>query len=359
MKKIMFVIGCLSGGGAERVVTSVASALAEKGFIVSILTYYEAEGEYYYSPKINRINISNGGIVDFNKMSIFDKIKRIRKNIKNEKPDEIICFLPHPLVYTYFSCLFSKYKKRISYAVRANPKKENDLISKIQQKLCYKVKKIITQNKGQANCFSKRLQKKIVVIPNPMYDELFETQKEYSTTVKNIVSVGRLTDQKNYELSINAMKIICDKYSNINYYIYGNGPLENRINTLIKEKKLEKRVFIMGFERNRNKIYDDKDIFIMTSKFEGMPNALAEAMCKGIPSISTNCEFGPSDLILNANMGILLDDFKVETLVNALEKVVNNYDEYVIKAKNAREILKKKYSFDKIMKKWIYMLENN
>ena len=353
MKKIMFVIGCLAGGGAERVVASIASALADRDFEVSILTYYQGENEYPYSSKINRINISQGTIKNFNDLSILKKLRLIRKSIRQVKPDEIICFLPHALVFVYISLLFTKYKKRLSYAVRSNPKIEQNKISKIQKKLYGKIKRIFTQNSGQKNCFSTKLQEKIVVIPNPMYEELFISQKKYSSEVNKVVSVGRLTDQKNYELAIEAMSIICNKYPNINYYIYGNGPLENKINNLIKDKKLHNRIFVMGFEKDQNKIYDDKDIYLMTSKFEGMPNSLAEAMCKGIPAISTNCEFGPSDLILNDDMGILLLDFKIESLTLALEKVITNYDEYINKAINAKIILKEKYSFNKIVDKWV------
>ena len=95
----------------------------------------------------------------------------------------------------------------------------------------------------------------------------------------------------------------------------------------------------------------------MTSKFEGMPNTLAEAMCFGVPSISTNCEFGPSDLIMNEDMGILLNDYNVETVVSKVSKVIESYNEYVIKAKNARLILQEEYGFEKIINKWISLID--
>lgn len=357
MKKIMFIIGCLAGGGAERVVSSIASSLAEKDFQVSILTYYKEENEYPYSSKINRINISNGSIIDFNKMSAINKLKLIRKNIKKEQPDEIICFLSHPSVFAYLATVGSKYKKRISFAIRANPNMENNRIAKIQKRLLKHVKRIITQNKGQTTCFSPKLQKKMVIIPNPMYDELFINKKNYSSVPTKIVSVGRLNNQKNYKLAIEAFEIVYQKYSNIEYFIYGVGALEMELKELIRLKKLENNVHIMGFEKDRNKIYSDKDIFLMTSKFEGMPNALAEAMCMGIPSISTDCDFGPRDLIMNDDMGILLKDYEVETLVNSLVNVISDYDEYIIKAKYAREVLKEKYSFDKVVNIWESILQ--
>lgn len=349
MKKIVFVIGGLVGGGAERVLTTVASYLAKEDFNVSILTYYRDEKEYYFFPKINRINISNGDIKQYNKMSALKKMKEIRKNIKEIKPDYIVCFLSHPYVFTYVALLFSKYRKRITYCERCNPKYEKNKTAKLRDKLV-KYSNVITQNRGQITCFSKT--KNITVIPNPMYNELFENEKEYLKIPKKIVSVGRLTDQKNFELGIKAFYEVQKKNNDLEYYIYGIGPKKDGIENLINSLGLRDKVHLMGFEHDRNKIYEDKDIFLMTSLSEGMPNALAEAMCYGIPSISTNCDFGPSDLILNDDMGILLKDYEVSSVFNALSNIIDNYDEYILKARNARNILKAKYSVDIIMNKW-------
>ena len=352
MKKIMFVIGGLAGGGAERVVATIASALAEKDYQVSILTYYKEDNEYPFSSKINRINISNGNREKFNEMSIIERLMKIRKCIKNVFPDEIICFLPHCYVYIFISTLFTKYNKILSYAVRSNPNKEKKKIEKLQKVLLIFSKRIIVQNKGQATCFSSIFENKVVIIPNPMYDELFKIEKNYSEKAENIVSVGRLTLQKNYTLAINSIHKIKNAFPNIKYYIYGNGSEEYNLRELIKSKNLENNVFLMGYEKDRNIIFGDKDIYLMTSKYEGMPIALAEAMCIGIPSISTDCDFGPRDLIINDDMGILLKDFEVDTLVYELTKVIDNYSLYIEKAKCSKKILKKRYSFDKIIQQW-------
>jgi len=354
MKKVVFVIGCLGNGGAERVVTSISDGLIEKGFDVSILTFYKDSNEYKYSSKINRINISNGDKKDYNKLSAFKRLKLIRKSIKQIKPDKIICFMPQSLIYVYYALYFSKYRKKIAFAVRSNPLiSENKKITKLQMHIVKKINRIITQNQGQALCFSKQIQSKIVVIPNPMYDELFEIQKKYCDKVEKIVSVGRLVEKKNYNLSIEAFYEIHKTNPKIKYYIYGSGPDQEKLQQKINDLNLQENVILMGFENNRNIIYPDKDIYLMTSKYEGMPNTLAEAMTIGLPSISTNCDFGPSDLIINDDMGILVNDYEVKTIVDSLNNMINNYDLFVKKAKYAKEILRQNYSYEKILEKWI------
>lgn len=358
MKNIMFVIGCLGGGGAERIVTTVASFLAETNkFNIHILTYYKAVDEYSYSSKINRVNISNGLIEDYNNMSFSKKIIRIRQEINRIKPDDIVCFLSHPTVLTYISLFFLKYRAKIIYCERANPNFEYGKINKLRNKIVKRVKKIITQNSGQVSCFDDKKQN-IKIIPNPMYKELFENEKKYALIPKKIVSVGRLTSQKNFELGIKAFYEVQKKYKDLEYYIYGEGNKKQELIELITSLGLDGKVHLMGFEKDRNVIYGDKDIYLMTSRFEGMPNTLAEAMCYGIPAISTDCDFGPSDLIMNEEMGILLKDDLVDTVASGIFKMIDNYGEYVNYAKNSRKILNEKYSYEKIMNEWEKFFEN-
>ena len=95
----------------------------------------------------------------------------------------------------------------------------------------------------------------------------------------------------------------------------------------------------------------------MTSNFEGMPNALAESLAVGIPSISTDCEFGPIDLIDNEDMGILVKEHSVEAVENALIHMIEKYGYYVSKSNYVKETMKERYSLDKITGEWIKVLE--
>lgn len=357
MKKVMFIIGCLANGGAERVVSSVASGLANKGYDVTILTYYYGDDEYPLSENVKRISLVDGKISEFNKLSSIKKIFGIRKAIKRNNPDKIICFLSHPCVFAYFATIFTKYRKKLVFTVRANPNKEKNKIEKIFAKLTNKINNLIVQNKGQSTCFSKKVADKATIIPNPIYDELFEFEKDYCVEPTKIVAAGRLVHKKNYSLSIDAFNEIHKKHPNVKFYIYGQGPKEEELKNKVKSLGLEEDVLFMGFDKDRNHIYGDKDIYLMTSLYEGMPNTLAEAMTMGVPSISTNCDFGPSDLIKDEKMGILLPDFEVSSVVNALDDMITNYSCYVEKAKYAKEVLKENYSFEKILNKWIEFIE--
>ena len=88
-----------------------------------------------------------------------------------------------------------------------------------------------------------------------------------------------------------------------------------------------------------------------------MPNALAESMAVGIPSISTNCEFGPSDLISDDNMGILVNEHSVEAVENALINMIENYGRYRLLSKKVKESMKERFSLEKITSEWVKFIE--
>ena len=357
MKKILFIIPALSNGGAEKVVSKIASELVKKNYKVSIIVFYDCENKYEIDENIEVLNLSNGFKNDYEKISKVKRLLKIRRLIKDNNPNVIIPFLHYICIYTFISLLFSKYRKKIIFTVRNNPKFSNKKIIKFKNLLQKFIRKIIVQNKGQRLLLSNREQKRSFIIPNPIDERYLEYKKEFSNIPKHIISIGRLTDQKDYPLTINAFSNVLKKYPNLIYHIYGKGEDKDKIEGLIKELKLEGKVILEGFTTDINKVYENADIYLMTSKFEGMPNALAESLAVGIPSISTDCEFGPSDLIDNEDMGILVKEHSIEAVENALLNMIENYNMYISKSKYVKERMKERYSLDKITDEWVKVLE--
>lgn len=358
MKKILFIIPSLSNGGAEKVVSKISSELSENNYDVTVLNFYRCENEYEIDVKVKRSILSNGTENDYIKINKVKRIKLIRKYVKEYNPDEIICFLDYVSIYVFMSLIFTKYIRLITFTERCNPKhgnKKSRLIKKICQIF---VGKIIVQNSGQLYLLSKNEKKKAFVIANPIDDKYLNYVTILNLKPKHIISIGRLTDQKDYTLAINAFNNVLKKHPDLIYHIYGKGEDKEKIEKLIEELNIKDKVILEGFTTDINKVYEKADIYLMTSKYEGMPNALAESMAVGIPSISTNCEFGPSDLICNNDLGILVNEHSVEAVENALMNMIEQYDEYAYKSKHVKEVMKEKYSLEKIIKEWIKVIEN-
>ena len=357
MKKVLFVIPSLSNGGAEKVVSRLSSGLSERAYDVTILTFYKNDNEYLVNENVKRISLSDNE-KDYEKIGLLKRLRLIRKIIKNNKPDEILCFLNHVCIYTFISLIFTRYRKRITFTERCNPKHSNPKIIRIKNILQKFVKRIVVQNNGQKGLLTKKEKKKSYVISNPIDDRYLDFNKILNTEPINIISLGRLLDQKDYPLAINAFNDVLKKYPNLIYHIYGKGEDKDKIEKLIKELNLEGKVILEGFTTDINEVYENADIYLMTSKFEGMPNALAESMAVGIPSISIDCEFGPSDLIDNEDMGILVKEHTIEAVEKALLHMIENYNVYISKSKYVKETMKERYSLGKITNEWIKVIEN-
>ena len=142
---------------------------------------------------------------------------------------------------------------------------------------------------------------------------------------KEIVAVGRLHWQKNYPLLIDAFSEISKKYKDYKLTIYGEGEERKRLQEIINNKKLTKRITLAGNVSDIKKYISSSKLFVMTSDFEGMPNSLIEAMVLGLPVISTDCPCGgPKELIENNKNGILIKVGNKDELINAIDKVLSN-----------------------------------
>lgn len=324
MKHIVFAISSLFGGGAERVVSVWSSALAEKGYRVSVLVYSRVENEYPVDTRVNVYPIATSGD-ECNSMSMIKRLRCFRTILKKINPDVIISFLPVIQVYIALASFGMKIP-RIE-TVRINPWETKILRTKFAKlwKWCFRTcHAVILQSEDQKTFFNLSIQKKSVVIPNPINPKFLAIKKEvYSASSHKIVAAGRLSEQKNYKVMIDAVKIVLKDFEDVSLSIYGVGELEDELRLYIKSSELENHVKLMGRSNELHKVYLNSDVYVMSSDYEGMPNALAEAMAIGLPCISTDCKTGPRDLIDDGINGFLVPCNDSEMLAERIKMVFN------------------------------------
>lgn len=300
MNNYIFFIGTLLEGGAERVISILTKELAdEKDTKVSIVLWYDKDTFYQISPKVNLIKIPQmSGNNNF-----FQNLLWFRKFLKKEK-GVLISFLASFNMLAIVAHLF--VKTPIIVADRSDPSRvpTNYFIRKIRDILYIFADGVVLQTKQNSRYFSHITSSKKTVIYNPILlgdrnGIALSTNKK-----KKIVSVGRLIPLKNHELLINAFSLIIKKYPDYELWIYGEGMLRAHLEEIIKRLDLSKRIYLPG---NSKKVYEeicDAEIFVLSSNYEGMPNALLEAMCLGLPVISTKVS-GASDIIKDGENGYL------------------------------------------------------
>lgn len=358
MKKVLIAITSLHGGGAERVVSVWTRQLFEKGYDVSVLVLSRQENEYPICEGVNVYTVAQNP-EQYLKLSFFERFKKMRSFVKNINPDVLINFLPTMQIWMLAVC-FGLGIKRIE-TVRNNPDREaSGLKQKIWKFCLFSSKKVILQTKEQGEFFGKVIQNKCVVIPNPICKQYCENCKQfYNEKNTEFIAVGRLASQKNYPLMINAFKLSVEKCSDIKLSIFGSNS-SSKLQELINELNMQNNIFLMGRSENVSQELLKRDAFIMSSDYEGMPNALAEAMATGLVCISTDCRTGPKDLIDDGINGFLVQTGNTEEMANAILKVIEMPKEESERiGKSAREKILHFCSEENSFNRLVELIEDN
>lgn len=305
-------------GGAERVICTLASDFAARGIDTTIITQESTECGYPVHPDV-RI-IATKVRCKIPGLRLFARCLRLRKVIKELAPDAAISFMvDNNLILSLFTVGLNCV--RIG-SDRVFPK----VISGIRPYLCKLIYPladgIVFQTKEARDCFAGKVWKRSTVIANPLVGSIPPRAEQLT---KDVVSVGRLTRQKNHELLIRAFGEFHKTYPEYKLRIYGGGERKDELQSLIDSLGLSDCAYLMGTSKTVLKDISGAAMFVMTSDYEGMPNALAEAIALGIPSISTDClGGGAAALIQDGVNGILIPVNDEEKLVSAMNTLAQD-----------------------------------
>ena len=213
----------------------------------------------------------------------------------------------------------------------------------------------VFQTPEAALCYGKRAKALSVVIPNPIIDKL--PVPILTNLRKEIVTVGRLSKEKNQLMLIDAFAKFHNKYSEYKLIIYGSGPLEKDLNEAIIERHISECAQIIKGKHNISELINGAELFVLPSNTEGMPNALIEAMSVGIQCISTNCPiYGPKMLVEHGVNGYLTPIKNADALYDMMCHAIENKEQANLIRKNAVQI-RERLDESKIAKRWIEYIE--
>lgn len=345
-KRFVIFDGSLMQGGAERVISILSKKMVENGMRVEILLYHDKPIFYNIDSRIKITTVER----ETGSNNLIENIIWMRKFFAR-KADVIISFLAPFNILSILSHI--GLKSKIVVADRNDPRyvPSNLFVRKLRNFLYCLADGIVVQTSYNQEYFGKRVRNKSTVIYNPIdladkAGEAIKTQKR-----NEIVSVGRLMPQKNQLMLLEAFAQIHTEHPEYKLIIYGEGPSRKDLEKKIGELSLSGCVSLPGTSK---KIFDDiagARIFVLSSDYEGMPNALIEAMCLGLPCISTKVS-GATDLIRSGENGILVDVGDLHGLYLAMKSIIEDSElrkKYSNSAVNTNEEL----DVNIIMKKWL------
>lgn len=309
MRSRTAVVVCpsLGGGGAERATLALAGGLQALGVNVTLVLEKEV-APLFEAPEVHRV-------VELRSSSTRATLWPLRRVIRETCPDFVYSCLPHLNVV----CALALYGK--SSGIKFVPSIHNNSAAeyaagvpngralRLLTPLVYRRSDgVVAVSGGVAESLSSigSIGSKIWVIPNAL-DETFLDQVETpETTGTKFISSGRLVQQKNFSLLVRAFALYAEEYPDSHLTILGDGPLRDDLTSLIKDLGLNGAVSLPGEVTDPRAWLDQSSVYVQTSVFEGFGLAILEAMARRLPVISTDCDFGPRELIEHSVTGLLV-----------------------------------------------------
>ena len=368
--RLMLVISSMSRGGAERVLGILADAWSANGHQVTLVTLAGAmPGDYQLSGKVNRVAL-NTSLKSSNPVhGLVNNLRRIhllRKMFTDNKPDVIISFVVHTNILTLLSALGSDIPVIVSE--RTDPSRI--MIGRIREMLRKRLYPRAAAVVVQTFTVKSQMQTKMpstsfYVIPNPVpdadpdkhFDHLpVRSLVKITEDTKIISAMGRLDVSKGFDLLIQAFKAVHVDHPECHLVIFGEGRERKNLERMVSSYGLQSHIHLPGSISTPRRYLSQTDIFVLSSRFEGFPNALLEAMASGLPVISFNCPSGPSDIIRDGIDGLLVPCEDVDALTVALSRLLSNTAERLCLSAAAREVTLR-FAVNKILAFWDPLLE--
>jgi glycosyltransferase involved in cell wall biosynthesis len=338
----------MKAGGAERVTAYQANYWAERGHKVGIIVYDKTPSHFPLHPNV-QLFTNDLARVSKNKIetafNIFRQAFVLRGWFRRLQPTSVIAVMEE---VNMVSCIASigLSHRLVVYDV-ANPAyygtgQFRQLIKRILYNLA---DFLIVQTEGVKTLY-KGFKLPIAVIKNPLPTPP-NMQIDYENRV--IVSVGRLDNLKNLALIIKAFA--CINAPNWELRIFGTGEEEQNLRHLITQLGIENRIFLKGLTQNVYAELAQASIFAFGSKMEGYPNVLLEGMSAGLAVVSTDCPFGPAEMIIHEKNGLLVPNDDETAFATALQRLVDDVDLREKLGEEAREIAEE-LRIEKIMAEW-------
>ena len=362
VKKILFLVSSMQGGGAERVAALMSNYWAEQGHQVTLMPTFSGHGEchYFLDERITLDCLSDrAGSISRSPWNKLRRLILLRQAIKTLTPDVVVSFLTHVNVAAIIATRGLNVPVIVSERTYP-PAMSLSIILEILRKWTYpKADAVVVQTVQAMNWLREccpsangRLIANPVVYPLPSSEPELNPIAIVGGKKKLVLAVGRLGEEKGFAGLITAFHSLAMENPNWDLVILGEGPERDRLERLRNNLNIESRVYLPGRAGNLTDWYEHADIFVMSSRFEGFPNALAEAMAHGLPSVSYDCDAGPRDLIRPAFDGILVPPSEGEAgLSRAIESLIKNEANRHAMAKEAKTV-RNRFSIERIAIEW-------
>lgn len=314
--KISFFIGSMIRGGAERVISLLANHYCKRGWDVDIVLLLVNKVEYDLDERIHIVDLTVEGKSYAQKTISW--LTKIRRYFKQRRPERVVSFVARINALVLTAALGLRIP--IVVSERNDPKRDGrgDAMQAYCNLIYRTAASIVYQTAYEKACFSLALEHKGVVIANPVS---VEVKKQTANGAFRIVTAGRLAEQKNHTMLIRAIAAVRAEGRQVICDIYGEGPYRKQTEDAIREYGVQDIVTLQGNVKDIHRRLSTASLFVMTSNYEGLSNALIEAMMMGLPCITTDYD-GANELIRDGDNGLIVTRNDPQELANTVMRVM-------------------------------------
>lgn len=357
--KLTLVISSLSCGGAERVLVSMTKGLLDRSHQVTVITLSEKEDDFYQLPP-GCSRIALGLLSQSNSLveAVTSNTKRVtvlRRAVEASRPDAVISFLRITNVITILALLGTKYPLIVTEHNDARVFSYGKLWETLRRLTYPLCDCVVSVSQGVDLGFTSLPESQRAVIYNPILVESDAPADELPPTVDPqqnwLVSMGRLTEQKGFDLLLAAFAKLAPEFPDWQLLILGRGELREQLAQTRDELNLAGRAIFTGALDNPFAVLKRAKIFVMASRNEGFPMAHGEALACGLPVVCTDCPSGPAEMIRQDVDGLLVPNQDVDSLAAGMKSMMSDESQRQQFAARAPEVLER-FGLEAIAAEW-------
>jgi len=324
------VISSLGPGGAERVMSLLAGELVTRGHEVQLVTLAQAVDDFFaLDPRVHRLSLDLSGQSARIQEAVcanFRRIKALRRAVKTAAPDVVLSFMTSTNVLVLLACIGLPVRIVVSERVDPASHKDKFVWTSLRWLVYQRADAVVVQTERIATWFRRRLSNRVAVtvIPNPVDPE--EDSQPCCVEVPRpfMLAAGRLVHQKGFDILIRAFSTVARECGQPRLAIAGEGPEEQALRNVVAELGLDDRVHFLGQVRGLRTLMRKADAFILSSRYEGFPNVLLEALAGGLPVVATDCPDGPRQILRGGEFGLLVPCENAVALAAALRCIATD-----------------------------------
>lgn len=366
--KLLICIHSLNSGGAERVSVNLANHWAAKGWQITIVTLSPQSNDFYaLNPAVMRIALALDGDSRNSLVGMVQNLRRvlaIRRVLRQIQPGIALGMMTTANVLLALAAIGLTRIRTVGSERTHPPQHPLGAVWEWLRSYSYaRLDAVVAQtNESAAWLKAHTRAQRVLVIPNPVGWPLASHLPQLA--VKNVcrtgrsllLAVGRLSNEKQFGLLLDCFGSLASRHPDWDLVILGEGPLRSALELQIKESGLEKRIFLPGKAGNVGDWYQHADLFVLSSRFEGFPNTLVEAMAYGLPAVSFDCDTGPRDIIRHQVDGLLVSPMNANSLTAALDQLLGDGDlrqRFAVRAVEVRE----RFAIEGVASQWERLFE--